>query len=131
MGREQVLSGGLFAVGSVMIAIASGAGLVAAYRFDVVAVYLYLAVFLVGYKLAQLGLNDPHALASLNPHSRLLQMRWADRISILGGSGFMGLGFVLLTQGIAGQQFLFSLASAIIMGSGYVLAHWGMNNTLV
>lgn len=128
-----LLSAILFGFGSILIGISSGIGLVAAFESNVWGVYAGLAVFLLGYKMAQAGAREPHpgTLSFATIHRWATETRSTDALSILGGGGFMGVGFLLVSRSITSQDPLIGISAAIILGAGYILAHWGINNTLV
>ncbi|MFB6294338.1 MAG: hypothetical protein ABEI97_01115 [Candidatus Nanohaloarchaea archaeon] len=131
--RSDAASLAWFSIGSVLIAISSGFGLIAAFRFNVPMVYANMGLFFLGYKLCQIALHEtgPELLSPASVRERLQRLRVVDAIAIIGGGGFMGIGFTLMAQAVTGQTILLGLSAGINLGGGYILAHWGINNRLV
>jgi len=118
---------------SAMIAVFSGFGLVRAFNEDIFAVGVCLSVFILSYKMSQIGLHNGN-----NSHSIIWNKReWfnslskIDMIYLTGGTFLMSGGFIILTRSIVQEAIFLSASAAVLMGSGYILAHWVINNTLV
>jgi len=120
-------------IGSVLIAISSGYGLVAGFQENFFTVYMALLVFVSGYKISQIGLHNGRESGNIFKEyfRRIRSYNKTDGISFIGGSAMMALSYVLLSQAILELSVLLAAASAVSMGAGYMVVHWAINNTLV
>lgn len=115
-----------------MIAVSSGIGLIAAFEGRLIATYFCLVGFLVGYRVVQLGVHAEESMVSYFSGVNLSgQLNPLDYISLVGGSIIMASSFSLLAEGIVLLDVLKSFSAAIMMGTGYMVSHWAINNTLV
>lgn len=120
-----------FSLGSIMIAFSSGVGLIAAFESRLLLVYVCLIVFLLGYRVFQTGLHSEHGVVNSFRSDLSGKLNALDYLSLAGGSLLIAFSFTLLTRGIVLLDVSKSFLAAVLMGSGYILAHWAMNNTLV
>lgn len=131
--RENLSRIYLMIIGSGLITVSSGYGLVSAFKGNFLQAYISLIGFFSGYKVAQIGLHNGRDsmkvfksyITKIESYSRL------DLISFMGGSILITLGFIALTQSIIEVNILLAATSAVSMGSGYIIGHWAINNTLV
>lgn len=129
---DSVSSKLVFLIGSVIIAISSGTGMTYAFKSDYMVVYLSFVTFIIGYKMAQTGYHNgkDSFLIFLNDIERLKNQK-INIISFLGGSLFISLGFVLLGKAVFQMSLILGLSSGAVIGGGYILSHWAVNNRLV
>lgn len=123
----------LMILGSGLVVLGSGFGLVAAFKGDILTVYLSLIGFVTGYKVAQIGLHNGRESKSIFKDLILRAVDYSrlDKLSVLAGSVLMTLGFVTLAKSITQFEASMAAAAAVTMGSGYMVEHWAINNTLV
>jgi hypothetical protein len=121
------------AIGSLLIALSSGYGLVAGFHDDFSSVYLGLIGFVSGYKVAQIGIHNGRESSNifLEYYNRMKSYSRIDSLSFIGGSLMMALGFLTLSQAIVTIKISMAAAAAVSMGAGYMVCHWAINNTLV
>jgi hypothetical protein len=138
MGSEEEQQPGLipsefaFLLGSLIIAASSGVGMTYAFRSNFLITYLSFVCFIFGYKLAQMGYHNGKKtvlifiqdIEKINEHKTNL-------VSFLGGSIFISLGFILLGRSVTQLSVLLGLTSGMVIGGGYILSHWAVNNRLV
>jgi hypothetical protein len=120
-----------FSLGSIMIAFSSGIGLIAAFESKLLLVYVCLIFFLFGYRVFQAGLHSEHGILGSFRSDFLAHLDALDYLSLVGGSLVIAFSFTLLTDGMVLLDVSKSFSAAVLMGSGYILAHWAINNTLV
>lgn len=121
-----------FSAGSLMIALSSGIGLIAAFEGMLVSTYICLIGFIVGYRVVQLGLQSDRSPFSYFRNSNFSgRLSSLDYLSLVGGSIIMAASFSLLAEGIVLLDVLKSFSAAVMMGSGYMVVHWSINKTLV
>lgn len=120
-------------LGSSLIAVSSGIGIIRGFKGEYISVYLCLMGFIAGYKMAQIGIYNGRKSGDIFTEylRRIKSYGKSDILSFIGGSIFMTMGYVMLTQGIIQASIADTASSAVIMGAGYMLVHWAINNTLV
>ncbi|QKQ98412.1 hypothetical protein GKQ38_02715 [Candidatus Nanohaloarchaea archaeon] len=120
-------------IGSGLIVVSSGYGLVSGFNGGFFQVYISLVGFVSGYKIAQIGLHNGRASKNIFKEYffRIKNYSRIDLVSFAGGSALMALGFLTLTESILQMNPLLAATSAVSMGAGYMIGHWAVNNTLV
>jgi hypothetical protein len=132
-GAFDIFSQGLvFAAGSAIIALSAGVGMSYAFRYDYAVVYLSFVGFILGYRVAQIGYHNGKEsyLVFLKDVWRLKDHK-INVISFLGGSLFASLGFILLGKAVSAMSLTLGLSAGAVIGGGYILSHWAVNNRLV
>jgi hypothetical protein len=122
----------MFLVGSAVIAVSAGVGMTYAFRSNYLMVYICFVTLILGYKTAQMGYHngwETHK-AFLEDAGKLKNQK-IDIVSFLGGSVFISLGFVLLGKAVVQLSILTGLGAGAVIGGGYILSHWAINNRLV
>jgi hypothetical protein len=132
-GFSNVFQFAWLLAGSALISVSSGIGLVRSFNGDFVSVYFCLLGFISGYKIAQIGIYNGRKSGNIFTEyfRRIKTYGKIDALSLFGGSIFMTIGYVVLTRGIIEASVVDTVVSAIVMGAGYILVHWAINNTLV
>lgn len=122
----------VFLAGSLIISISSGAGMTYAFNSNYLVVYVSFVGFIIGYKIAQIGYHNGKEsfMIFLSDLSRLKNQK-VNLLSFLGGSLFTSLGFVLLGKAVFQMSITLGVSSGAVIGGGYILAHWSVNNRLV
>lgn len=129
---ESFSSLGLFILGSVLIAVSAGVGMTSAFNSRPLIVYPSFVVFILGYKIAQTGYhNGIESYRIFLTDLGQLKNHKTSLISFLGGSLFISLGFVLLGMAVTQLSIVLGLSSGAVIGGGYILSHWAVNNRLV
>lgn len=123
---------GLFAAGSALIAVSSGTGMTAAFASEPLKVYLSFVGFVMGYKIAQTGYhNGIKSYRIFLEDVEKLKNYKTSFVSFLWGSLFISLGFVLLGKAVVEMSAMLGLTAGAVIGGGYILSHWAVNNRLV
>ncbi|MFB6147380.1 MAG: hypothetical protein ABEJ66_00700 [Candidatus Nanohaloarchaea archaeon] len=122
-----------FAAASLLIAVSAGAGVNYAFQSYLPGVFASLWVFVLGYKMAKLPIHadriSPASVRNYVESGRDLSK--IDALSLVGGGAILSLSFVILAKSILQLSALLGANAAVLMGAGYVLMHWALNNTLV
>jgi hypothetical protein len=120
-------------LGSIIIALSSGIGLVSSFAGRYLVVYISLLGFLLGYRICQIGVYNGKGASSIifKEGKGVLKTGNIDRLGLLSGSLLISMGFVLLTGAIQTASLIQAANAAVIMGAGYMVTHWIVNNTLV
>lgn len=122
-----------FAAASILIAVSAGAGVNYAFQSYLPGVFASLWVFVLGYKIAKLPIHADKisfpAIRSYVESSR--QLSKIDALSLIGGGAILSLSFVILAKSILELSVLLGANAAVLLGAGYILMHWALNNTLV
>jgi hypothetical protein len=116
-----------------MISLSSAFGLISGFKGSLLQVYFSLLVFVAGYKVAQIGLHHGSDSKDIFSRyiSRIKDFTGRNMFSFAIGSVFMALGFNNLTKSIIYLDSILAGVAAVTMGSGYMIVHWSINNTLV
>lgn len=121
-----------FLAGSVVIAISSGVGMTYVFKSNFALVYLSFIGIISGYKIAQIGYyNGKRSFKVVINDFRQLKNQKQSLVSFFGGSIFVSLGFILLGKAVIQTSIMIGLGSGAIIGVGYMLSHWAINNRLV
>lgn len=130
MASIKDFSGLLWLVsGSIVVSVSSGIGLVSAFANDFVLTYICLMSIILSYKVMQKGIHGDMSEFSFS--NSVGNIRLLDTFSLVGGSIIMVMSFLMLTESIVLLQVIKSVSAAVMMGAGYILTHWAVNNTLV
>lgn len=132
-GLSNIYQFAWLVLGSSLISVTAGIGVIRGFKGEFVSVYLCLMGFIAGYKMAQIGIYNGKESGDIFTEylRRIRTYGKTDILSFFGGSIFMTMGYIMLTQGIIRASIFDTASSAVIMGAGYILVHWAINNTLV
>lgn len=121
-----------FFLGSFIISVSAGFGLVKSYSGSVPWTILSLIFFLVGFRVCQNAVSSRNS--SILPDRRQMIWgleKWREIAFFFVGASAMGQGFIFLTSSISGQVVQYSFIGGFLILGGYVPMHIAFNKTLV
>lgn len=133
ISKEQIETAAWLTAISLSIAFFSGVGLVKAYNASLLGVLICLVGFVATYKTAQEVFQEGAGFRQLIERFIGLEnsLSMVDALSLAGGGLVMSAGFIVLTKSIVAGSALLGSISGVLIGAGYILLHWVINNTLV
>lgn len=122
----QLISGGVIL--SMGLAVAA----IYAWNRNFVGVFVGFALFIFGYELSQYSVYTSEAskarefIADMVESSQLI-----DLFMTIVGLGTVTYGITLLLRSVQEQSLLVAVLATLILFGGYMLAHYGINKTVI
>lgn len=123
--------------GSLILAIGLALAAIAAFQEWFIGVFTGFILFVVGYKLSQIAVQEtdrtPIQYMVMRDIVRdiLRDASLIDLFMAVIGTGTIAYGFTLLIQSVEATRLSLAVAATAIMFAGYTAAHYAINKTLV
>ncbi|MDY6766282.1 MAG: hypothetical protein SVW77_02845 [Candidatus Nanohaloarchaea archaeon] len=119
-------------VGSTVLIAGLGFSAITAARESFPGVFVGFVLFLSGYKLSQVAVRDSEETPLRGLVSDMLdEAKVIDLFMAVVGTGAIAYGFLLLFQAFGRTDVGMAAVSSALMFAGYVIAHYGVNKTVV
>lgn len=119
-------------LGSVVLVLGLGISAISASQRSFPGVFTGFVLFVAGYKFSQFVARESEETEVQETVDDVVEgSRLIDFLATLIGVGTIGYGFILLFESVKEVNFMIAAAASGVMFVGYVMAHYGVNNTVV
>lgn len=120
-----------FFLGSFIISVSSGFGLVKSYNENLVLTALSLGFFILGFRICQDAVSKNNSLLPDINQTVSNLGKWKELILFSSGALLMSQGFIFLTSSISSQTVHYSFMGGILILGGYIPTHLVVNETII
>lgn len=121
----------LFSMGSGMISVGSGFGLIQSFSGNLFDVTASIVLFISGFRLCQHSISQRSLKSGLFGEGEIGPIKWTRPILFAIGVPLMSQGFIFLMSSVETGYYIESLIGGGLIIGGYVPAHLSVNETFV
>lgn len=119
-------------LGSTVLVMGLGISAISASQKSFPGVFIGFVLFVAGYKVSQFVARGSEETEVREVVDDIVKgSMLIDFLVTLVGVGTIGYGFILLFESLKEVEFVIAAAASGIMFTGYVMAHYGVNRTVV